>query len=83
MSTESSVNFNLTVKSVDFFPYEWSHNLLAVCLQTSVKIYSFNYKQTKSNEEENANNESGLELLNTIPFQSWSKFNLKNFSIMY
>jgi hypothetical protein len=47
MSTESLVNFESTVKRVDFFPYEWSHNLLAICLQSSVKIYSFNYKQSK------------------------------------
>jgi hypothetical protein len=70
MSTESSVDFNLTVKRVEFFPFEWSHNLLAVCLQNSVKIYSFNYKQAKLIEEANSNNESGLELLITIPFQS-------------
>lgn len=47
MSTESLVNFESTVKRVDFFPYEWSHNLLAICLHSSVKIYSFNYKQSK------------------------------------
>ena len=48
MSTENLISFESTVKRVDFFPYEWSHNLLAVCLQNSVKIYSFNYKQSKS-----------------------------------
>ena len=73
MSTESLVDFNLTVKSVEFFPYEWSHNLLAVCLLNSVKIYSFNYKQTRSEDDDDqtGGNESGLELLITVPFQSW------------
>ena len=50
MSTESSLSFNSTVKSVEFFPYEWSHNLLAICLHNNVKIYSFMQKQTNHTE---------------------------------
>jgi hypothetical protein len=33
--------FNQPVKRVDFFPYEWSSNLLAVCFNESVKLFIY------------------------------------------
>ena len=48
MSTEVTQNFDQSVKKVDFFPFEWSPNLLAVCLSNDVKIYSFVYVQTRT-----------------------------------
>ncbi len=39
--SELSVKYNQWVKSIEFFPYEWSANLLAVCLKDQVKIYSY------------------------------------------
>jgi hypothetical protein len=41
MSTDLTLTHNHPVKSVDFFPYEWSSNLLAVCLKDSIKIYVY------------------------------------------
>ncbi len=38
---ELTVNYNQWVKSVEFFPFEWSANLLAVCLKDQVKIYVY------------------------------------------
>ena len=45
MSIEATVSFTLSVKKVEFFPFEWGQNLLAVCLPTEIKIFSFNLKQ--------------------------------------
>ena len=42
MSVELSQDFNQLVKKVDFFPYEWSSNLLAVCFADSVKFFIYN-----------------------------------------
>jgi hypothetical protein len=42
MSTESIINLNQLVKKVEFFPYNWSSNLLAIILKDSIKIYIYN-----------------------------------------
>ena len=41
MSTDLILTHNQSIKSVEFFPYEWSSNLLAVCLKDSIKIYFY------------------------------------------
>ena len=41
MNNDLSLNHNQSVKSVDFFPFEWSSNLLAVCLKDSIRIYLY------------------------------------------
>lgn len=41
MSIEASQKFNQVVKKVEFFPFEWSANLLAVCFNDSIKIFKF------------------------------------------
>lgn len=77
MSIEASASFNLSVKKVEFFPYEWSQNLLAVCLPNEVKIFSFNPEEYVKNGEVPPN-ENALQALMTVPFQgridhfSWS-----------
>ena len=45
MSIEASASFNLSVKKVEFFPYEWAQNFLAVCMPNEVKVFSFNSYQ--------------------------------------
>lgn len=45
MSIEASASFNVSVKKVEFFPYEWGQNLLGVCLSNEVKIFSYNSSQ--------------------------------------
>lgn len=40
-TTDLLLTHNQSVKSVDFFPYEWSSNLLAVCLKDGIKIYVY------------------------------------------
>lgn len=69
MSIEASASFNSSVNKVEFFPYEWSQNLLAVCLPNEVKIFSFNYSQGEISEDSNVN---PLQLLMSIPFQNRS-----------
>lgn len=71
MSIEASASFNLSVKKVEFFPYEWSQNLLAVCLPNEVKIFSYNSPQIENNGESVTSvDENSLQPLMTIPFQS-------------
>ncbi len=41
MSVELTQEFNQIVKHVEFFPYEWSSNLLAVCFTDSVKLFVY------------------------------------------
>ena len=41
MSVELTHEFNQIVKHVEFFPYEWSSNLLAVCFTDSVKLFVY------------------------------------------
>jgi hypothetical protein len=41
MSIELTQEFNQIVKHVEFFPYEWSSNLLAVCFTDSVKLFIY------------------------------------------
>lgn len=78
MSIEASASFNLSVKKVEFFPYEWAQNLLAVCMPNEVKVFSFNSYQQENNSESHTN-ENNLQPLMTVPLQdgridhfSWS-----------
>lgn len=41
MSTEIHLKYNQWIKSVEFFPFEWSSNILAVCLKDSIKVYLY------------------------------------------
>ena len=41
MSIEASQKFNQIVKRVEFFPFEWSANLIAVCFNDSVEIFKY------------------------------------------
>lgn len=41
MSIEALQKFNKTVKKVEFFPFEWSANLIAVCFDESVQIFKY------------------------------------------
>lgn len=41
MSIEASQKFDKTVKQVEFFPFEWSANLIAVCFDQSVQIFKY------------------------------------------
>lgn len=41
MSIELNQRFSQLVKRVEFFPFEWSANLLAVCFADSVNLYTF------------------------------------------
>ena len=40
MSIEASETFNQIVKKVQFFPFEWNINLLAVCFSDSIKFFN-------------------------------------------
>lgn len=51
MSLEVSQKFNQLVKRVEFFPFEWSANVLAVCFSDSVKIYTFTESSVASKKE--------------------------------
>lgn len=52
MSTELTKTFDQLVKSVEFFPYEWSSNLLAVCLKDSIKIYSYEEEAVNQHQQQ-------------------------------
>ena len=40
MSVELNETFNQIVKKVEFFPFEWNVNLLAVVFSDSIKFYN-------------------------------------------
>jgi len=69
MSIDATKTFNLSVKKVEFFPYEWNENLLAVCLPNEVKIFSYNSPQYDLKPEQMSDEEL-LQHIMTIPFQS-------------
>ncbi len=41
LTSDVTITHNQSVKSVEFFPFEWSSNLLAVCLKDCIKIYIY------------------------------------------
>ena len=78
MIIETTHKFNQFVKRVEFFPYEWAANLLAVCFSDSVKIFTYNESANPSIEssENKQKDSSKLSLLVTVPFdQKIDNFN--------
>ena len=56
MSTELSIQYKGWVKLVQFFPYEWSCNLLAIGLRDCIEIYFYEENNPVSQDENKINN---------------------------
>ncbi|CAF0737329.1 unnamed protein product [Brachionus calyciflorus] len=73
MSIEASHKFNQIVKRVEFFPFEWSANLIAVVFNDSVQILKYTEstqrKDDISDQTDSRNEPCKLNLVLTIPFQ--------------
>ncbi|RNA45243.1 nucleoporin Nup37 [Brachionus plicatilis] len=70
MSIEASQKFNKTVKIVDFFPFEWSANLISVCFDESVQLFKFHESSLPPENIENSQLEScKLSLILSVSFE--------------
>lgn len=80
MSIDATKTFNLSVKKVEFFPYEWNENLLAVCLPNEVKIFSYNSPQVRKTKVNLQRNEIMVRpiLLNSM-ISNQNKCLMKNY----